>query len=185
MVTPTARPRSTRAHTPISWLCEAESLRARETGVVDCPAGRDRAADTCGSPGRPGSWASRRSTTPAIGSGLGPGKGFGMPLHSVEGWCCEAFNQAGHLSYQGSTWLKWLDGRWRATYCSPRSTRGLEIREGPARGAQETPRGKSRGVSKAIRSLAFGSSTCRPCRHPEARPAPVCLPSSPPPHTRW
>ena len=148
MVTPTARPRSTRAHTPISWPCEAESLRVRETGVVHCPAGRDRAADTCGSLGRPGSWARRRSTTPAIGSGFGPGKGFGMPLHSVEGWYWEAFNQAGHLSYQGSTWLKWLDGRWRATYCSPRSTRGLEIREGQPEVDTRNAPGNSRGVSK-------------------------------------
>ena len=157
MVTPTARPRSTRAHTPISWLCEAESLRARETGVVHCPAGRDRAADTCGSLGRPGSWARRRSTTPAIGSGFGPGKGFGMPLHSLRGGTARHSTRPGICRTRARPGLS----GWTAVGVRPTAARDPPEALKYARGRPEIDTrnapGKSRGVSKAIRSFAFGS----------------------------
>src|SRR3954454_7444486 len=40
-------------------------------------------------------------------------------------------------------------------------------------------------VRPCYRAVAFAISTSRPCRRPEAPPGPACLPSSPPPRTRW
>src|SRR3954453_12934641 len=74
------------------------SFSALTTGALHCLALRGRAPAVTGSCWRPGSCASRRSTTPDIGSGFGSGKGFGMPLHFV-GWSCEAFLEARHLLY--------------------------------------------------------------------------------------
>ena len=199
-MTPSASTSVTLPHSPAwlgSSLClgSGDMMRTSPTDVrLDVVAG-------AAPPWSPGSCARRRSTTRAIGSGPDFGVGLGMQLHALvrEGNCGNVTRAAFVIPAAGRS--KWLadqscgtlqcrDKRWPVKYameCKEErpGLRGVH-RTDPSslpllriQGRQQTYGGYGPAVSLAE------PSTFRPCRRPEVLPVPACLPSSPPPRTRW